>query len=368
MLRLKPVRAGTTLWCGVALGWVAWSVMLVLALVQGIEDHFFSLATIGVHVRFLVAVPLFFLCEMWVRPRMDEFLSGLVRCGIVTVAERPRLIAISRLVDRLKDPWLVEVGLLLAVLVFTFMEPAFLLLGRTGSWKLMLTQTGGRSGLILSWYLWFCLPLFRVLLLRWVWHLGLWCYLLWRLQRFDLDLVPTHPDHAAGLGYLEIVQEHFCPLAVAISAVLAASFAEGLAAGTMRFEALYVYVPLILLVVAVLFLGPLFIFSAKLWNVRVKGWSDYMVLASRYVGGFDRKWLREESTTREPLVGTPDLQSLADLTNSLDVVRNLRVAPISQRLVIAFAAAVAVPMLPLVLFKYPAGAVAARLFQSLTGL
>jgi hypothetical protein len=366
--RLGLVRGGNTVWLGVALGLLAWGVLVVLALLQGVGTKAFSLAVLGIHVRFLVAVPLFFLCETWVGPRMADFVLGLVRSGVVRESDRPALAEVIRRVNRLKDPWPAEIAFLLVVLAFVFIEPVADLPGRTGNWKMLVSETGGGVGPVLGWYLWFCLPLFRFLLLRWLWHLGLWCYFLWRLQRLDLHLVPTHPDHVAGLGYLEIVQEHFCALALAISVVLSASFAEGIAAGSMAFETLYHQIPMVLFLVALLFLGPLLLFMPRLWACRVIGVRDYTRLASDYVDAFERKWVRGENPSGDSVLGTPDLQSLADLTNSVTVVHAMRWGPASRRLVLGLVAATLFPMLPLVFFRYPVSEVAARVFQSLTGL
>jgi hypothetical protein len=366
--RLGLVRGGNTFGLGVALGLLAWGVLMVLALLKGVGPRLFSLVFIGVHVRFLVAIPLFFLCETWVAPRMATFVRDIVRSGIVPESGCPALVTVIRSVRRMRDPWKVEILFLVAVGLFVFIEPFIDLPGRTANWKMLLTESGGSLGPVLGWYLWFCLPLFRFLMLRWVWHLGLWCYFLWRVQRLDLRLIPSHPDQAAGLGYLEIVQEHFGMLVVAISMVFTASFAEDIASGAMAFEALYRLVPMVVVVVALLFIGPLFVFSSKLWACRVTGWSDYMGMASRYVNHFDRKWIRGENPSGEALLGTPDLQSLADLTNSVNVVRGMRWVPASRGLVLSLGLCTIVPMVPLVFFKYPVSDVAARIFQTLTGL
>lgn len=366
--RLGLVRNGNSFWLGMALGLLAWCVLALLALQQEIGHRFFSLAVIGVHVRFLVVIPLFFLCEMWVAPRMAEFVRDLVHSGIVPETERRTLAGVVQRVARLKDPWWAELCFLLVVVALVFAEPFAKLPGRTGSWELLLTESGGRIGSILGWYLWFCLPLFRFLMLRWLWHLGLWCYFLWRVQRLDLHLAPTHPDHAAGLGYLEVVHEHFAVLAMAISMVFAAAFAEDIIAKGMAFEALYRLVPMVLLLMALLFIGPLLIFSRKLWICRLTGWSEYMGMASRYVNAFDQKWIRDKNPTSEPLLGTPDMQSLADLTNSVNVVREMRWAPVSRRLLVGLAVFALVPMVPLLFLKYPVGDLAVRLVQTMMGL
>ena len=62
------------------------------------------------------------------------------------------------------------------------------------------------------------------------------------------------------------------------------------------------------------------------------------------------------------------MQSLADLTNSVNVVREMRWIPAGRRLVMGFATAVILPLLPLVFLKYPVDQLVARLFQTLTGL
>ena len=166
---------------------------------------------------------------------------------------------------------------------------------------------------------------------------------------------------------MEVVHEHFIPLVLAAAALFSASMAEELYAKTMAFEALYGLIPGVLFLSGVLFIGPLFIFSRKLWICRRNGLNEYMAMASRYVQAFDRKWIRDEKATGESQLGTADMQSLADLTNSVRVVRDMRSVPVSRRLVIELAVCVILPLFPLVLFKYPADQVAKRLFNMLTG-
>jgi hypothetical protein len=51
----------------------------------------------------------------------------------------------------------------------------------------------------------------------------------------------------------------------------------------------------------------------------------------------------------EPLVGSGDIQSLADLGNSYAVVQQMRLAPLSRAALLQFVAAILVPVVPLVL-------------------
>ncbi|HTP01851.1 MAG TPA: hypothetical protein VMJ64_10805, partial [Anaerolineales bacterium] len=152
-----------------------------------------------------------------------------------------------------------------------------------------------------------------------------------------------------------------------ISAVQSASLAQDLASGRMTFDSIYAGVAFILLADAVLFLGPLYIFSRTLWACKVKGMSDYSGFAERYVNEFDRKWLGPDPTG-EPLLGTADIQSLADLSNSVSIVRDMRLVPESPSILMYLAVAALLPLLPLALFKYPLADLLAKFFGRLAGL
>ena len=367
--RLSLVREGThTVRLGLALSLLAWGVLIVLALLQGLGLRLFSPAVMGVHVRFLVAVPLFFLCESLVAPGMAEFVRNIVHSGLVPESEMPTLASNVRRFGRMNNSWLAEVVFLLAAIASPIGEQFVRMPGMTANWTSIPGGAGNGLTWAHGWYLGFCLPLFRFLILRWVWRLGLWSYFLWRVRSLKLHLIPTHSDGAAGLGYLDVVQEHFAPLAIATSAVLSASFLEDIFSGTMAFEELYLLIPVVLLLNVVLFISPLFIFSGKLWVCRATGLNEYMAMAARYVHAFDRKWVRGGNASGESQLGTTDLQSLADLTNSVRVIHEMHWAPISQRLLMTLAVSTVVPLLPLALVKYPLAELAKKLFGALAGL
>jgi hypothetical protein len=105
-----------------------------------------------------------------------------------------------------------------------------------------------------------------------------------------------------------------------------------------------------------------------LWNCKVKGLNDYSALAERYVNEFDRKWLGADPAPGEPLVGTADIQSLADLSNSVSIVRDMRLVPVSPSILMYLTIAALLPLLPLVLFKYPISELLAKFFDRLSGL
>jgi hypothetical protein len=362
--RLGLVKGTNTFPLGLALGLFTWGIMMVFVLINGMFLKAFSITYIGAHVRLAIAIPLLFLAETWVLPRMSEFIRNIVDSGMVKEKDLPELSRDIRRIEKLKDFWMLEIFFVLVAIIL----PMILRLpGMTGAQESIEKLAVHGSIWTKIWYTSFCLPLFRYLILRWLWYLILWWYFLWRVQKLELNLIPTHPDRSAGLGYLEVVQMHFAPLIVASSAIFATAFAENISSGVMKFEALYHLVPTVILIYAVLFICPLYIFSGKLWQTKIKGLNEYMVMAHHYVDAFDRKWLRGQNPTGEEQLGTGDIQSLADLNNSVSIIGDMRIIPTSRKLIVSFAITSIIPMLPLLLLKYPLLQIVGALLNILSG-
>ena len=99
--------------------------------------------------------------------------------------------------------------------------------------------------------------------------------------------------------------------------------------------------------------GPLLVFAPQLAQARRTGLREFGTLAQRYVREFDAKWLRGRAPADEPFVGSADIQSLADLGNSYEMVRTMRVAPITKEAVFRVVAATVAPIVPLALTMMP---------------
>jgi hypothetical protein len=225
-----------------------------------------------------------------------------------------------------------------------------------------------RTSLAFFLYLQAGLTLFHFLLFRWVWRLALWYRLLWRVSRLDLHLIPGHPDRAGGLGALEGVHERFTPLVIALSVLECASLAESISARTLAVNAVYPTLAFLWLLDSVLFLVPLVVFTDKLWAARTKGVGLYMSLAARYVKDFEARWTGETLPASTPLLGTPDIQSLADLSNAVSVVKGMRWITVGPRLLTMMTMAAAVPLTPLLLFQYPLAELTQKFLARLVGL
>jgi hypothetical protein len=217
-----------------ALGLLSWSILLALAIIDGVAPKLFSLTVIAAHVRLLLVIPLFFLCESLLDSRLREFVGLIVRSGVVPEKALPALRSEIARTGRWRDSWFPEIMCLLATVLLTVFATRFHLSGTMASADPIRVIDEFR--LAGAWYWFVCLPLFRFLVFRWLWRVALWWCFLWRVATLELHLVATHPDGAGGLGYLEVAQTYFAPLVLAVSAIMSASFAEEISSGVSVFE------------------------------------------------------------------------------------------------------------------------------------
>jgi hypothetical protein len=346
---------------------VAWLPLLVISALQGnalpgaVAVPF--LTDLELHVRFLVALPLLVIAELVVHRRMRPVVQLFRERNIVPEAELPRFQAIIESAFRLRNSAVAE--LLLLAIVYAVGIQVFwrhYIALNTETWYATPSPDGPALSIAGIWYGYVSLPIFQFLLCRWYFRVFIWARFLYRVSRLDLSLVPTHPDRLGGLGFLANTVHAFAPLAAAHGAMLAGPFANrifyaGAKVAEFRMEAFA-------LVAAVLFLvfGPLLVFAPRLAEARRMGLREYGTLAERYTRAFEEKWLRGGARPDEPLLGTGDIQSLADLGNSLEVIRSMRTVPITKEALFQLGIVTFAPMLPLLLTAMPLEELLKRLF------
>ena len=100
-------------------------------------------------------------------------------------------------------------------------------------------------------------------------------------------------------------------------------------------------------------LCALVFFVTHLVNAKRDGLREYSLVATRYVAEFRRKWIEGQTAKEAVLIGSPDIQSLADLANSYAIVGEMRLVPIGKRAVLRLALLIALPIFPLTLTMIP---------------
>jgi hypothetical protein len=90
-------------------------------------------------------------------------------------------------------------------------------------------------------------------------------------------------------------------------------------------------------------------FTPKMAAAKRRGLAEYGLLAQRYVQNFQNTWIVGEIAPGQELLGSADIQSLADLGNSYGMVRDMRVVPFGLDDITRLAAVTAAPFIPLLL-------------------
>ena len=203
------------------------------------------------------------------------------------------------------------------------------------------------------WYLVVGVALFEFLLWRWLWRLFIWYSFLWRMSRLELRLIPTHPDRAAGLGFLGDAQRYFWVIVSAFSFTAAGVLGDEIVyAGVSLASYKFAFAGYVVLVLAV-FLLPLTMFSGQLARAKVQSMHDYSALAVLHNRLFDEKWVQGRHGKDEVPLGAPEISSLADLAGASDVLYRMRPVPFDPRDALALGLAALIPMTPLVLTMFP---------------
>ncbi len=345
-------------WRVLVISLFAWLPLLVLSALEG---HMLGggaavpfLRDVDVHVKFLAVIPLLIVAELVVHQRMRPLAAQFLKQDLLPESARARFDAAIASGHRLRNSVLAEVlliafvygvGVLIIWRHYTVLD--------TATWYAKPSAGGSTLSFAGMWYGFVSLPIFQFLVVRWLFRLFVWARVLWQVSRLDLSLVPTHPDRAGGLGFLSNALFAFIPLAAAFGAMLAGTLANRIFYSGAKLPDFKMQIAAFVILLVFIFVGPLLVFAPRIAQAKRTGLLEYGALAQRYVHEFDAKWLRGGAPADETLVGSGDIQSLADLANSFEVVRTMRMVPVALQDILRVVIAVLVPIAPLLLTVMP---------------
>lgn len=335
---------------------ITWLPLLVLSVLGGRAfGHSVPVSFVrdfSTYSRFLLAVPLLLLAENILGPRIAEAAAHFVDAGIVVEKDYGKFDSFVERALRLRDSVVAEI--VIAVLAVTLSVVAFKTMAvHVTTWFATRSESGTTLTFAGWWLIVFGVPLYQFLCYRWLWRLFLWFQFLNRVSTLDMQLFPTHPDQAAGLGFVGETQRFFGILLFAVSVG---------SAGVIANEVIYDKIPLqnfaaltgIYVVAAlIIVLSPLVVFMPVLLRIRREGLHQYGALSTTYSGLFHKKWIQRQSPETEALLGTGDIQSLADLGNSYGFVDKMKPIPIEPITVLHLIVASLLPLTPLLLTVMP---------------
>jgi hypothetical protein len=317
----------------------------------------------AVHARLLLAVPLFILSDVLIGPKLRAVAATFVRAGLVRERDRGAYEEAVRACMRRRDSGIAETILVALALLGSFAAMATRLGSPIEGWAVHVDA--GVAHLTLAGWLYALvgLPVFQFLLLRSLWRALIWGRFLSAMARLDLAIVPTHPDHAGGLGFLGVGQTSWVVLVFGLSIVLAASFADAVIYGDSHVLDFKLPVAVYGVIAAVGLLGPLQRFSRQLGRARFAGLLEYGALVHDHHLAFDRKWIAGDAERNESLLGNPDASSLADTSAGYELVASMRTLPVALRDVVPLVFAVVLPMIPLLAIEIPIAEILGKLLK-----
>jgi hypothetical protein len=347
---------------------VTWLPLLLLALAEGraltADPGGSLLLDFGTYARFFVAAPLLIVAELIVGPRLKGAGLQLMQGGFIRPEDYPAFErAIARAAKRRESVW-AEVVLVAIALAGSWMFSTEVVAGGTiATWRLASSPESPLGvSLTALWYRIVAVPILQFFWYRWLWRLLIWSGFLWTVSRLKLSLVASHADQAGGLGFLGTAHTSLGIFAIAFGSLLSAETAFLIVFRDARIQTFQMPFIVFLVVMELFILGPLLMFVPVLTRARLAGLNEYSLLVTRYNREFREKWILGQCPADERLLGSADIQSLADLGSSFEYIRGMKVVPFSLRVAIQLAIVASLPCLPLVLLVMPIG----TLFDLLT--
>jgi hypothetical protein len=349
---------------------VTWVPLLLLSIAErnawGGSGRVMFLQDVETQLRLLVAAPLLILAEVRVHRVMPQIVGLFVERGLIPDAARSQFDAAIASAMRLRNSVVPE--LLLIVFVYSVGVPFVwrdrVALGVT-SWyatveggSLQPSLSGWWAGLV-------SMPVFQFLLVRWGFRFFIWARFLWQVSRMKLKLEPTHPDGTAGLHFLARTELAYNMVPLALGTVLAGMIANRIFYEGAKLLDFKVEIVGTVGLLAFLVLGPLLVFTPQLRAARREGMEEYGSMGQQYAREFNRKWIRGSRPDDEPLLGSADIQSLADLHNGYEVVEGIGWMPFGRKYVTWLAGTTLLPVAPLLLTTFSVEQLLERVLKAL---
>ena len=334
---------------------VAWLPLLILSALQGVLVKNVKIPFLydpSAHIRFLLSVPLLIVAEVVIGPRIVAATSHFITSGLIPEDRYQDFDAATVDALRLRDSNVAE-GIVIAITYLGAFVSIRFLSADASTWQTLVVDSGYRFTLAGYWCALASIPIYQFLVYRWLWRTFIWCRFLRRVSKLDLQLVPNHPDQAAGLGFLGETHRLFAIFIFAYAATASAVAGREVLFDKIPIQTYKVPVAALIITLVAIFLGPLFMFAPILLRTRRKGLHEYSTLGCKVGRLYDQKWVRGFTLAGESLLSAPDNTSLANYSRDYELVDRMRVFPFEPRTAVVLALAGLIPMVPLLATVMP---------------
>jgi len=335
---------------------ITWLPPLILAAVQGLAWNkslkIPFLQDFVAHTRYLLTLPLLLLAEEIVDVRVSAQVKHCIDSRIVPESEIPKFEKAISEVARLKNSAIVEL-LIVALSYSSILFRAMDLESHKGTWRVFAEPSGLQITLAGWWYVVISIPIFQFVMVRWLWRLTIWTWFLRRVSKLKLQLIPTHADLAAGLGFFGTSTATFGMIPFALACVVSAMIGKEIIFDGATLNQFRPQIAGFVLLSLAINFGPLLVFVLKLAITKRKALLAYGALVDVHDRSFWEKWVQTDHPDGESMRGNPDASSLADLGTGYERIRSMRLVPFDLRSVVTLTVTEILPLLPLLLTIYP---------------
>jgi hypothetical protein len=348
---LTPERwnLGKRIGVAIGVGWVPLVVRTLLLKPQSIGD---LLTDYVVNVRMLIAVPVLLAGQVLMESVCRMILRHIREAELLSSRDQAKMDLTILSLVRLRDSFVAE-AVMVVIAYLQFATKIRSSQGIAHAWGLNDMGTGLHLSAA-GWY--FAVVsqlLYQLLLGISLWKWLLWIRFLFSLSRLDLHLVPTHPDHHGGLGFLGMSPVAIAPTVFVASAAIGSTWRTEILKYGAHLKDLKIEAIVLLVVVLLVAMGPLVFFVPKLDSLRRMGTLQYGILGQMHSTEFHKKWILNRTGHEEEFLAAPEISSLIDYASSYENVEKMQPFPLDRGALVAVVVAFAIPMLPVVLAEIP---------------
>jgi hypothetical protein len=343
----------------IAIGWLPLLVITALLNPEGLPSF---IREYRAHARLLIAVPALLIGEGFMESRFRLIIQHIRQVGILDAPDLAYMDGVIATLIRVRDAFVPEFVVFVLLVIHTAASYKGLVdatpwLGHGSGADLELTVAGWYAVLVSA-------PLFQFLLGLSLWRWLLWTFFAFKLSQRSLRLAPTHPDEHGGLGFLGLAATAFAPVAFAATAVIGATWRNDILHHGARLMDFKLQAIVLLIIIALVALGPLLFFVPRLASLRRQGILEYGILGQIHSIEFHEKWILHRAG-HEMVLQAPESTTLANFGKTYQEIAKLKPFPADIGTLYGLAAAVAIPTLPVVLAQIPLKVVLMDLLKTL---
>jgi hypothetical protein len=121
----------------------------------------------------------------------------------------------------------------------------------------------------------------------------------------------------------------------------------------------------LIVLIALVALGPLVFFAPRLAETRRKGILQYGILGQIHSTDFHEKWILHRAGHEVEFLRAPESSTLADYGQAYEKIESMNVFLVDKSSLYTLAAAIVIPALPMILAQVPLAVVVSDLLKAL---